>query len=65
MLSDLVALRIPVLVLSLVALLSTFGPTKPAQAADIERLEAFLEVTGFDVALESIQIGRASCRERV
>lgn len=28
----------------------------PARAADLDRLEAFLEVTGFDVALESIKL---------
>lgn len=28
----------------------------PARAADLDRLEAFLEVTGFDVALESIRL---------
>lgn len=34
--------------------------TRPAQAADPERLEAFLEVTGFDVALESIRLSADS-----
>ena len=29
---------------------------QPAQAADQQKLEAFLEVTGFDVALESIRL---------
>lgn len=33
---------------------------RPAQAADPERLEAFLEVTGFDVALESIRLSADS-----
>jgi len=34
--------------------------TTPARAADTERLDAFLEVTGFDVALESIRLGADS-----
>lgn len=37
----------------------TFAP-RPAVAADPERLEAFLEVTGFDVALESIRLSADS-----
>lgn len=32
----------------------------PARAADTERLDAFLEVTGFDVALESIRLSADS-----
>ena len=39
--------------LAFVAVASFASPTK---AADPERLEAFLEVTGFDVALESIRL---------
>lgn len=34
--------------------------TTPAQAADQAKLEAFLEVTGFDVALESIRLSADS-----
>jgi hypothetical protein len=37
---------------------TTLTPT--ARAADAERLNAFLEVTGFDVALESIRLGADS-----
>ncbi|WP_370401382.1 DUF2059 domain-containing protein [Sulfitobacter sp. JB4-11] len=33
---------------------------RPAQGADADRLEAFLEVTGFDVALESIRLSADS-----
>jgi hypothetical protein len=33
---------------------------KPAQAEQTDRLEAFLEVTGFDVALESIKLSAGS-----
>ena len=34
-----------------------------AQAADRARLEAFLNVTGFDIALESIKLSAASAPE--
>lgn len=46
------------LLFSLIALLGTFA--MPAKAADRDRLEAFLEVTGFDVALESIRLSADS-----
>ena len=48
------------LVLGLVLSLASFWP---AQAADRARLEAFLTVTGFDVALESIKLSAASAPE--
>ena len=41
------------------ALMLVFS-TQPAAAADRDRLEAFLEVTGFDVALESIRLSADS-----
>jgi hypothetical protein len=37
--------------------------SRPAQSADSARLEAFLEVTGFDVALESIRLSADSAPE--
>lgn len=40
----------------LLACFAIAGFASPAKAADPERLEAFLEVTGFDVALESIRL---------
>ncbi|MGB3245407.1 MAG: DUF2059 domain-containing protein [Sulfitobacter sp.] len=40
--------------------LMLFASLHPAQAADRARLEAFLEVTGFDVALESIRLSADS-----
>ncbi len=42
--------------LVLLALVLSFAVPKAALAADRARLEAFLEVTGFDVALESIRL---------
>lgn len=49
------------LILLIAALLITATTwTAPARAADTERLDAFLEVTGFDVALESIRLGADS-----
>ncbi|WP_187430772.1 hypothetical protein ROLI_020280 [Roseobacter fucihabitans] len=33
-----------------------FTLTSPARATDLDRLEAFMEVTGFDVALDSIRL---------
>jgi len=44
-------LLIPALILAL---------TLPARAADPVRLKAFLEVTGFDVALDSIRLSADS-----
>ena len=47
--------------LLIAALLTTMTAwTTPLRAADTERLNAFLEVTGFDVALESIRLGADS-----
>ena len=46
------ALMIPVAAVMLVV----GAPTVQAQAADPQEVEAFLEVTGFDVALESIRL---------
>jgi hypothetical protein len=37
-------------------LVGVAGLSTPAEAADPERVEAFLQVTGFDVALESIRL---------
>ncbi len=42
-------------VLLLIGLIAAL-PAAPARAADRDRLEAFLQVTGFDVALESIKL---------
>ncbi|MFK7835728.1 MAG: DUF2059 domain-containing protein [Sulfitobacter sp.] len=53
-------LRAPVRALSLILLLALHLHTAPARAANPERLEAFLEVTGFDVALESIRLSADS-----
>ncbi len=53
-------LRAPLLGLSLFCLLAISLQSQPAQAADTGRLEAFLEVTGFDVALESIRLSADS-----
>ncbi len=39
------------------------GFAPPAQAADQKRVDAFLEVTGFDVALESIRLSADSAPE--
>ncbi len=52
-------IRAPLLAVSLVTLLFLSWQT-PARAADMDRLEAFLEVTGFDVALESIRLSADS-----
>ena len=46
-------LYVPLIAFVLMALLVLAAP---ARAADREKLEAFLEVTGFDVALESIRL---------
>ena len=46
----------PARLLVLLALVLSFALPKVALAADRARLEAFLEVTGFDVALESIRL---------
>ncbi|AXI46534.1 hypothetical protein C1J03_11205 [Sulfitobacter sp. SK012] len=43
-----------------IAVLFSLALAVPAQAADRARLEAFLEVTGFDVALESIRLSADS-----
>lgn len=45
-----------VIVLALVAALALTAGTNAAQAADRGKLKAFLEVTGFDVALDSIAL---------
>jgi hypothetical protein len=49
-------------IMMFIAALFAAGTTlmTPAQAADPERLDAFLEVTGFDVALESIRLSADS-----
>lgn len=52
--------RTPILALSLLCMLVAGLHSQPARAADAERLEAFLEVTGFDVALESIRLSADS-----
>ncbi len=54
------ALRVPFLALSFLSLVMLSGLAQPTQAAEKERLEAFLEVTGFDVALESIRLSADS-----
>lgn len=54
------ALRVPQLALTLLLLTALSLLSQPAQAASKERLEAFLEVTGFDVALESIRLSADS-----
>lgn len=41
---------------ALVGLVSLFAPVAAVRAAERDRIEAFLEVTGFDVALESIKL---------
>ncbi|WP_433989099.1 hypothetical protein SuNHUV7_32850 (plasmid) [Pseudoseohaeicola sp. NH-UV-7] len=56
----------PLLILSkalVLGLVLSLGSFWPAQAADRARLEAFLTVTGFDVALESIKLSAASAPE--
>lgn len=51
------SLTVPALLLLAFALVAVPGP---AQAADRARIEAFLNVTGFDVALDSIALSAAS-----
>ncbi|GAA6175392.1 DUF2059 domain-containing protein [Sulfitobacter pacificus] len=53
-------LRMPLLAFSLLCLLALSLQSQTARAADPDRLEAFLEVTGFDVALESIRLSADS-----
>lgn len=53
-------LRMPLLALSMFCALALAFQSQTAQAADRGRLEAFLEVTGFDVALESIRLSAGS-----
>lgn len=53
-------LRLPLLAFSLLCLIALTLQSQPARAADPDRLEAFLEVTGFDVALESIRLSADS-----
>jgi len=50
----------PIWALCLLCLVAFSLQSQPARAANIERLEAFLEVTGFDVALESIRLSADS-----
>jgi hypothetical protein len=45
-----------VLAAMVLCVLATFGSSFAAQAADRDRIEAFLNVTGFDVALDSIAL---------
>ncbi|MCX7559753.1 DUF2059 domain-containing protein [Sulfitobacter sp. F26204] len=52
--------RRPLLALSLLCLSALVLQTHTVRAAETERLEAFLEVTGFDVALESIRLSADS-----
>ncbi|MEW9921803.1 DUF2059 domain-containing protein [Marimonas sp. MJW-29] len=49
-------IRTPFLAFVTLCLLALQLQSQPARAANLERLEAFLEVTGFDVALESIRL---------
>lgn len=51
---------IPLLLAALLMVVSTAPPTR---AADRDRLEAFLQVTGFDVALESIKLSAGAAPE--
>jgi len=53
-------LALPHLALVLACITTLTFWVAPARAADTERLDAFLEVTGFDVALESIRLGADS-----
>jgi hypothetical protein len=53
-------LRAPLLALSFLTVGLLAGQSQPAKAANTERLEAFLQVTGFDVALESIRLSADS-----
>ncbi|MEM8576907.1 MAG: DUF2059 domain-containing protein [Pseudomonadota bacterium] len=43
----------------------TFGAVHATAAADRDRLEAFLQVTGFDVALESIRLSAGSAPQMI
>tara|TARA_R110002110_G_scaffold100205_1_gene255493 strand:+ start:404 stop:1249 length:846 start_codon:yes stop_codon:yes gene_type:complete len=52
--------RFPLIALCLLAFSGLASLSTPAKAADPARLEAFLEVTGFDVALESIRLSADS-----
>ena len=52
--------RTPFAILALLALLLFYAAPYRAEAADRGKLEAFLEVTGFDVALESIRLSADS-----
>ncbi|MFK7753829.1 MAG: DUF2059 domain-containing protein [Sedimentitalea sp.] len=52
--------RFPVFVLALSALIAV---TSIAKAGDRDRIQAFLEITGFDVALDSIALSAASAPE--
>ncbi len=47
----------------LVSLLALFITAAAARAADRDRLEAFLQVTGFDVSLESIKLSAGAAPE--
>lgn len=55
-------LRLPAVLTCVLLLLSLalVASIRPAQAADRDRVEAFLEVTGFDVALDSIALSASS-----
>lgn len=52
--------RAPLALIALLGLMLFHSLTQQAQAADRARLETFLEVTGFDVALESIRLSADS-----
>lgn len=54
------ARRLPFLPLLSAALIALMASLSPAKAADMDRLEAYLEITGFDVALESIRLSADS-----
>ncbi|MGC1495982.1 MAG: DUF2059 domain-containing protein [Sulfitobacter sp.] len=56
-------LRFPFFLTCVLALAAVAHLSTPAKAADPTRLEAFLEVTGFDVALESIKLSADSAPE--
>ncbi len=53
-------LRFPLFAMCLVSLTGFLAFSTSAKAADQTRLEAFLEVTGFDVALDSIRLSADS-----
>ena len=53
-------MRVPTLLISALCLVFVQLMAQPVRAAEEERLEAFLEVTGFDVALESIRLSADS-----